>query len=272
MTNKEITKVIFNNSEISALYYGDVLIWKKGNGSQQFGDYDLCGVFTDDITDTRNSINIYYTDNTSENVPIPYNSETKEFKYTIKKPYKRITFVDYDYWKNITHIPNNNEATTMYNLFHGLRNLTSLNISNLDTSKATELYGMFDGCLSLTSLDLSNFDVSKVTTMESMFNSCYELATLVLSNFDVSNVTNMDDMFERCDKLTTVTGVFEGTKVNLDLHWSPLTNASAMVLINGLANVTSTKTIKFNSTTYNTLTPEQIAVATSKGWTVARVD
>lgn len=42
-----------------------------------------------------------------------------------------------------------------------------------------------------------------------------------------------------------------------------------MVLINGLANVTTAKTITFKTSTYNTLTEEQKAVATSKGWTIA---
>lgn len=46
MTSKEITNVIFNNSEISALYYGDVLVWKKEN-TEEYGVNTFAGKFTD---------------------------------------------------------------------------------------------------------------------------------------------------------------------------------------------------------------------------------
>lgn len=77
-------------------------------------------------------------------------------------------------------------------------------------------------------------------------------------------------MFWRQTLLKNVIGQFNGTKVDLRLDDCPLTNASAMVFINGLAEVSEAKTITFKSTTYDTLTPEQIAVATSKGWNVVR--
>ena len=56
----------------------------------------------------------------------------------------------------------------------------------------------------------------------------------------------------------------------LNLSDCPLTAASAMVFINGLATVTTTRTLKLSATTYDSLTNEQIAIATSKGWTVTR--
>jgi surface protein len=37
---------------------------------------------------------------------------------------------------------------------------------------------MFQGCSSLTSLDLSNFDTSNVTAMASMFATCTNLTSL----------------------------------------------------------------------------------------------
>ena len=160
-------------------------------------------------------------------------------------------------------------VTSMYQMFYSCSALTTLDLSNFDTSKVTNMSSMFDGCSALTTLDLSNFDTSAVTSMSHMFNSCSALTTLDLSNFDTSAVTSMSYMFNGCTKLTTVTGTISGIATFLSLSSCPLTNESAMVFINGLAEVTTAQTITFSATTYATLTEEQVAVATAKGWTVA---
>ncbi len=77
-------------------------------------------------------------------------------------------------------------------------------------------------------------------------------------------------MFKGCTSLTTVKGKNNVFAVDFVLSDSPLTNKSAMVFINGLSDVASTKEITFKRTTYDTLTEEQIAMATSKGWSVIR--
>ena len=241
MTNKEITKVIFNNAEISALYYGDVLVWEKEN-TEEYGVNTFAGKFTDDSTE---SDWFWKPNNNKISIADKVDPTTKEFNFDYKLTYYNPTLVSVDKIEKIYHFP--------------------------DTSNITSMYQMFKICKALTSIDLSNFNTSSVTDMGSMFGYCYALTTLDLTSFDTSKVTNMYSMFYNCYKLTKVTGVFEGTKVDLDLHYSPLTNESAMVFINGLANVGETKTIKFKSTTYNTLTAEQIAIATSKGWTVISI-
>lgn len=148
----------------------------------------------------------------------------------------------------------------------------------LENIAATGNYGnvadmrkMFSYCLGLTSLDLSNFDTSKVTDMSSMFYNCLGLTSLDVSGWNTSSVTNMNNMFSYCSKLTTITGPITGISTSIDLKNSPLTHDSAMVLMNGLNTVTETKTITFKSTTYETLTEVEIAAATAKGWTVASV-
>ena len=64
---------------------------------------------------------------------------------------------------------------------------------------------MFRGCSDLTSLDLSNFDTSQVTNMSYMFRGCSGLTSLNISNFDTSQVTIMDGMFNGCTSLKTIT-------------------------------------------------------------------
>jgi surface protein len=50
---------------------------------------------------------------------------------------------------------------------------------------------MFNQCSSLTSLDLSNFNTSNVNNMSGMFSQCSSLTSLDLSNFNTSNVKDM---------------------------------------------------------------------------------
>ena len=94
--------------------------------------------------------------------------------------------------------------TNMGIMFHSCSSLTSLNLSNFDTSSITNMYYMFHNCSSLTSLDLSNFDVIKVASMENMFYGCSSLTSLDLSSFNTSSLTNTDSMFANCSSLTSL--------------------------------------------------------------------
>lgn len=88
--------------------------------------------------------------------------------------------------------------------FSERRNLTSVDVSKLDTSNVTNMYFTFTACSGLTSLDVSNFDTNKVTNMAYMFSGCSGLTNLDLSNFNTSSVTDMSTMFNFCDKLTSL--------------------------------------------------------------------
>ena len=82
--------------------------------------------------------------------------------------------------------------------------LTSLNLSNFDTSAVTSMNSMFAYCRGLTSLDLSSFDTSAVTNMNDMFSNCSKLTSLDLRNFDTSAVTDMGYMFNGCTALRNI--------------------------------------------------------------------
>ena len=84
---------------------------------------------------------------------------------------------------------------SMIGYFSGFSEMTSIDLSVLDTSEVTDMNGMFSGCNKLTSLDVSNFDTSKVTNMSGMFSMCCSLTSLDLSSFDTSQVTYMSKMF-----------------------------------------------------------------------------
>ena len=89
-------------------------------------------------------------------------------------------------------------------MFSDMRSLTSLDLSNFDTSRVMDMGSMFASSSNLTSLDLSNFDTSKVTNMSNMFSTMFSLSSLNVSNFDTSKVTNMDYMFAYLYSLTSL--------------------------------------------------------------------
>ena len=95
-------------------------------------------------------------------------------------------------------------VTDMREMFAYCSRLTSLDVSKFDTSKVTNMRDMFVYCSSLTSLDVRNFDISKVTVMSSMFSDCSSLTSLDVRNFDTSNVTDMSAMFAVCSSLTSL--------------------------------------------------------------------
>ena len=92
----------------------------------------------------------------------------------------------------------------MDSMFSGASSLTTLDLSNFDTSKVTGMNNMFSGAGSLTTLDLTSFDTSKVTNMVSMFSGVSSLTTLELPNFDTSNVSNMNNMFNGMSSMTVL--------------------------------------------------------------------
>ena len=94
------------------------------------------------------------------------------------------------------------QTTSMSDMFLSTSALTELDISNFDTSKVTNMVRMFSGS-GLTSLDVSNFNTSNVTTMQEMFRGI-KVTSLDLTNFDTAKVTNMQWMFYLCSQLETL--------------------------------------------------------------------
>lgn len=90
------------------------------------------------------------------------------------------------------------------NMFSSYRDLTTLNLSNFDTSYMTNMQNMFDSCEKLKSLNVSSFDTSNVSNMLGVFRKCFVLSSLDLSNWNTSNVIDIRDFFSSCDGLRTI--------------------------------------------------------------------
>ena len=91
------------------------------------------------------------------------------------------------------------------NLFSNLTNVTSIDLSNLDTSGIAGMNGMFENDKVLTNIVFGdNFNTSNATNMTAMFRECNNLTELDLRMFDTSNVRNMGSMFLNCTKLESL--------------------------------------------------------------------
>lgn len=167
---------------------------------------------------------------------------------------------------NLTTIPqlNTGKVTTMNSMFYNCSKLTTIPL--LNTSNVTNMSTMFFGCNSLTTIPQLN--TGKVTNMKNMFYSCNSLTKI--PQLDTSNVTgtNMNNIFAGCSSLKSI--LMTGMKVSFDISASTkFERADLLIILNNLATVTTTQTLKMGATNLAKLTDEDKAIATNKGWTLA---
>jgi hypothetical protein len=177
----------------------------------------------------------------------------------------------------------------LMNRFRGDKKLVFCPLVN--TSKANNMTAMFSNCTNLLQVPL--LDTSNVVHFDDMFYNCYNLVSI--PQFNTTNLYSANLMFGGCDKLVSVPlmdfgkaeqlrsmlfgcselvelGGFTNLAVNLDLSSSrKLSVDSLMNVINeakdlSIESKTATLTL---GTNISKLTEQQIAIATSKGWTLA---
>ena len=115
----------------------------------------------------------------------------------------------YQYREAITSVQINSGVSTSgicEALFQGCVNLTTANVTRLNTSNATHLGYMFDGCTNLTNVTFGT-NVVKDSTIKinSMFQNCSSLQVIDLSNFNTNNVVDMSNLFWGCTSLNSIT-------------------------------------------------------------------
>ena len=201
----------------------------------------------------------------------------------------KVTNMQYMFYScnSLTTIPllDTSKVTNMYYAFENCSSLTTIPL--LNTSNVTAMPRMFFGCSSLTTIPL--LDTSKVTNMGYMFNGCTNLTTI--PELDCGSVTNSNSPIgtSNLSKLTELGG-FKNLKVTWTTYsldripnvtveslmnvinnlwdWSGNTDGKAPLNNGTIYNFGTTHKLSFGSTNLNKLTPEQIAVATNKGWTL----
>ena len=220
-----------NTGETRTLKTNEYLVLMPGE--------DTAAIATDELNDVRIVLNIdnggYDVSTTVTNIPAikpqPILQKGTDFNKNIKDDTTAILFTN-AIWPDDAELIDVSAAqdnsvvawyvgTTMYvraknsndpviantdcsDMFSYKGKLTTIDLSNLDTSGVKYMNSMFSNCRSLTSLDLSKFDTSGVTSMDYMFSSCYRLTSLDVTNFDTSGVTSMNNMFYYCSNLTSL--------------------------------------------------------------------
>ena len=155
------------------------------------------------------------------------------------------------------------------NLFSNLTNVTSIDLSNMDTSGIVGMNGMFENDKVLTNIVFGdNFNTSNATNMTAMFRGCSSLKELDVSGFDTSKTVNMGNMFSGCSSLESLDvshfntsnvkgmqNMFSSLKCSLDLSnfdTSNVDNLSRMFMYykNERLDLSSFDTSKVTSTNH----------------------
>lgn len=134
---------------------------------------------------------------------MPTADNNAKFDFTGSGSKSEGNLLDYLTTVDLSNLDTSN-YTNMSRMFQYCKALKNIDVSGFNTSKVTDMSNMFNGCWELTSLDLSNWNTSKVTDMNDMFSMCSSLTTLNFSNSDTSKVTNMNSMFSNCTHLTSL--------------------------------------------------------------------
>lgn len=274
MKNTEIKNIFFRNNGVSALYQGINLIWKKESEEQDpdnyIPKYNFSGKFTDDSTEADWKCD-------SLNLADKVNPETKIFDFEISSINTNTLFRNYtsslgklEYIYSLP--PSSSNSYNFEATFSGqnrLKGKISIPNENFKLNTSTYFNATFQMCNELNTIEMDLTDIN-VRYFGDLFYNC-GVETIILKNFNCANNTN-SNYFYYAHKLKNIIGPIYNIKTNQDLHNAvELTNNSAMVLISGLTEeIEGTKNITFSSSTYDTLTEEQIALATSKGWSVVR--
>ncbi len=195
-------------------------------------------------------------------------------------------------------------VTTIAAMFNYCLSLKRLDLGNWDTSgwPLTTLSSTFAYCRSLEEIKgLENWDTSNwaLTTMAYMFQSCVSLRAVDISGWDTAgwNLTSIYLIMDGCNSLevlkypetmnmrnaTNTNYVSSNTLTLADCNfyscpisvyargdYAPcLTRESLLSLVNKLPVIPAAKTLTLQQANRVKLAPEEIAIATQKGWTVA---
>lgn len=111
----------------------------------------------------------------------------------------------------------------------------------------------------------------KLSNATLLFNGRISLEE-VIGELDFSGITAVNvqsNPFNGCTSLAEIRFTKESIKYNLSFtQSSQLSDESIQSILDGLATVSSTQTLAFNSAVYAKLTEEQKQSATDKGWTI----
>lgn len=163
--------------------------------------------------------------------------------------------------------------------FYYCSELEEIDMSNLVHTGTSEgnrrLSVMFQGCVALKKVIFPSHqfvvDSTYRTFGYSSSNGCSNLEYVDFKNLDFSTApissSTPANVFQYCTKLAHLPSGMYNLKHSQNFSYNPLTHDSAVALLNSIGTV-SGQTITFKATTYDTLSSEEIAIGTAKGWSI----
>ena len=105
------------------------------------------------------------------------------------------------------------------NMFQGLENLESVNLTNFKSEDITDIDSLFYSCSKLTNINMGGFGAG-ITSLRSVFAYCSSLTNInFMSTFNTSDVTSFERVFENCYGLTSEN--LDLSKINIPSNaWS----------------------------------------------------
>lgn len=165
-------------------------------------------------------------------------------------------------------------STTFSNIFSNCYMLEDVSFINIDEDKSKSWINAFRIGTSVEYINLKNISFSPKLIGISFQYMFYNQQFLENINGEIdftriNATTGTNLVFYACNNLKEVRFTKESLKYDLQMAQSRyLSLESLQSIIDGLGNVTTTRTLSLNSTAYNKLTEEQKQSATDKGWTI----
>lgn len=185
-------------------------------------------------------------------------------------------------WWNSHPVKPENESKDCYlslsDMFKDCSALETVDMSDwpvMDNGVSVSADSMFMGCSAIEEIDLSWMD--PVFQMD-QFHGCRSLRRLNVSGRTVYEpymfaVSVRADVFRDCVSLTDIIGPLYGIEYGFDFRYSPLTRESVLTLFAALRAQARSgySNLYLSQTSFDSLTEEDIASVTSRGYTVLSV-
>lgn len=163
----------------------------------------------------------------------------------------------------------------MSNAFYGCSNIkevTFINIPDFDIPVPVDSIFSLAPNIIPDKIEKVTFSPKiKTNNARLMFNGRNSLKYIIgeLDFLAITNTDGINSAFNGCTSLIEVRFTPESIKQNLSFtQSSQLSDESIQSILDGLANVSTTRTLSLNSAVYAKLTEEQKQSATDKGWTI----
>lgn len=173
-------------------------------------------------------------------------------------------------------------------VFYRMDNLEEVDLSSCDFSNTEIFSECFSFCISLKKIIFPNIITNKITNISSFVRGCDNLETIDLSSCSFANVINCSYAFLWCPKLIDLKlnenhnlgQAFSTSQSENYVDYSlqfyktlNLSRESLLGIINGLYDIATAgvkpQQLTLTATNLAKLTADEIAIATSRGWTVS---